>query len=235
MTQFPMTHRLCLFLLLTSSLLIAGCSGGDDESSGGSTSEKKRIVILTNGPDPFWDTCEAGAKQAEEELGLAGLGYEVDFQRGDFTDQAQIDKLKGNITELDLVGTYDVYLLGISMDDPGTVQTFNEMSSYAFTGTAVFTGDFRGSLNGTIAGRVMIEQTPDQIWAADGGSFQVTGGDDGDFTWSYSKNVLTITVDDDVQFKDYALSVAVGGRVLVGASGGPPSNNQQLTVWTRRP
>ncbi len=149
--------------------------------------------------------------------------------------QVQIDKLKGNITELDLVGTYDVYLLGISMDDPGTVQTFNEMSSYAFTGTAVFTNDLRGSLNGTLAGRVMIEQTPDQIWAADGGSFQVTGGDDGDFSWSYSNNVLTITVDDDVQFKDYALSVAGGGRVLVGASGGPPSNNQQLTVWTRRP
>ena len=148
------------------------------------------------------------------------------------------DKLKGNITANDLFGTYDVYLLGISMDAPGAPQIFNEMSSYAFTGTAVFTNDlsevegsFRGSLNGTIAGRLMIEQEPDQIWAAEGGSGPVAGG----FDWSYSNNVLTITPDDGVEFNGYDLSVAVGGRVLVSARGGPPSNNQQLTVWTRRP
>ena len=111
------------------------------------------------------------------------------------------------------------------MDAPGAPQTFNEMSSYAFTGTAVFTDDFRGSLNETIAGRVMIEQTPDQIWAAEGGSGPVAGG----FDWSYSNNVLTITPDPDVEFNGYALSVAVGGRVLVSARGGPDSNNQQLT------
>ena len=37
-----------------------------------------------------------------------------------------------------------------------------------------------------------------------------------------------------VQFNDMDLSAAVGGHVLVGVKGGPPSNNQQLIVWTRK-
>ncbi len=135
MKQFPKTHRVCQFLLLTSSLLIAGCSGGDDEGPSGSSSEPKRIVILTNGPDPFWDTCEAGAKRAEEELGLAGLGYEVDFQRANFSDQSQIDKLK----EYALAD--DIAAVGISVFNPNSLTIADEMRELRESGVHVITID----------------------------------------------------------------------------------------------
>jgi len=145
--------------------------------------------------------------------------------------EAAVSKLQGNIIAKDLVGTYSVYLLGISMDPPGTEATFNEMSSYAFAGTATLTENFRGSLNGTIGGRVMTEQAANLNWTNIGGG----GAQAGNFSWSYNNGTLTITPDPGVQFKDFDLSVIAGGQAAVSANGGPPSNNQQLTVWTRRP
>src|SRR5690349_13990183 len=68
-------------------------SGGTSSSSGASGGSK-RIILLSNGDDPFWDTCESGAKQAEKELGLNAKGFTVTFERPDGTDQGQIDKLK---------------------------------------------------------------------------------------------------------------------------------------------
>ena len=87
-----------LLLAVTVAITLAGCPSTPPGSEGGggtaSAGSKKRIIILTNGPDPFWDTCEAGAKAAENELGLMAEGFVVDFQRGDFTDKKQIDMLK---------------------------------------------------------------------------------------------------------------------------------------------
>jgi len=144
--------------------------------------------------------------------------------------EAAVSKLQGNIIAADLVGTYSVHLLGISMDPPGTAATFNEMSSYAFAGTATLAGNFRGSLSGTIAGIVMTEQAANLNWTNNGGSSALGG----DFSWSYNNGILTITFDPGVQSKDFDLSVIAGGEAAVSANGGPPSNNQQLTVWTRQ-
>ena len=85
----PLTNLLCVALFCT---LAAGCSSSDNDGDGGGkgtdpSAAAKRIIILTNGPDPFWDTCEAGAQAAGKDLGLADAGYTVDFQRGDFTDK----------------------------------------------------------------------------------------------------------------------------------------------------
>jgi len=46
--------------------------------------------------------------------------------------------------------------------------------------------------------------------------------------------MLNIVPDPGVQFSAMNLSAAVAGQVLVGTKGGPPSNNQQLIVWTRK-
>ncbi len=101
-------------------------------SSGGNT---KRIVILTNGPDPFWDTCEAGAKAAEEELGLVELGYRVDFQRGDFTEKKQIDMLKQYGLDSDVVA------VGISVYNPDNSSLADEMRALQAKGIKVVTID----------------------------------------------------------------------------------------------
>lgn len=123
-------------LSLALLALLSGCSGGDDEGGpGGSSSGRKRIIILTNGPDPFWDTCEAGAKEAEEALGLAGLGYELDFQRGEFTDLAQIDKLK----QYGLAD--DIVAVGISVFEPKSLAVAEELRKLQEAGIHVITID----------------------------------------------------------------------------------------------
>lgn len=102
----------------------------------------KRIVILTNGPDPFWDTCEAGAKAAERELNLASInaeagqpGYVVDFQRGDFTDKKQIDMLKQYSLASDIVA------VGISVFGPDNRNIIEEMRKLRQKGVKVITID----------------------------------------------------------------------------------------------
>src|SRR5262245_30559539 len=95
----------------------------------------KRIVILTNGPDPFWDTCEAGAKAAERELKLSESGYVVDFQRGDFTDKKQIDMLKQYSLSADIAG------VGISVFGPKNRNVIEEMRKLQAKGVKVITID----------------------------------------------------------------------------------------------
>lgn len=97
----------------------------------GCSPRQKRIVILTNGPDPFWDTCEAGAKAAEKDLGLVGEGYVVDFQRGDFTDKKQIDMLKEYVIASDVVG------VGISVFNPESRNLAAELQTLRKKGVAV--------------------------------------------------------------------------------------------------
>jgi len=99
------------------------------------SSGPKRIVILTNGPDPFWDTCEAGAKAAERELKLTEAGFVVDFQRGDFTDKKQIDMLKQYTLATDIVG------VGISVFGPQNRNLIEELRKLQSNGVKVITID----------------------------------------------------------------------------------------------
>lgn len=117
--------RSWLSLALLAATALVGC-GGDDA---------KRIIILTNGPDPFWDTCEKGAKAAEAELKLADSGYVVDFQRGDFTAKKQIDMLKQYALAPDVVA------VGISVYDPESRNLAEEMRSLQKKGVKVITID----------------------------------------------------------------------------------------------
>jgi len=131
---------LCGFTLLAA----AGCgssssptdkSGPSAGAPAASSSAPKRIVILTNGPDPFWDTCEAGAKAAERELKLSDAGFVVDFQRGDFTDKKQIDMLKQYTLAPDIAG------VGISVFGPENRNLIEEMRKLQANGVKVITID----------------------------------------------------------------------------------------------
>lgn len=141
MSPIPQSSgRRALLLACLSGLLWSGCSSNSSPAPGtdgaaSSASGLKRIIIVTNGPDPFWDTCEAGAKAAERELKLAEHGYRVDFQRGDFTDKKQIDMLKQYVI------ASDVAAVGISVFNPESRNLAQEMRTLQEKGVKVVTID----------------------------------------------------------------------------------------------
>jgi ribose transport system substrate-binding protein len=131
----------CLWsALLLPGLLGCPASSTPTSDSGEPAGDKKRIVILTNGDDPFWDACEAGAMHAEEELGLAGQGYVVTFDRPvEFADKAQVDKIKQYALDKNLVG------LGISIYNPDSPSVYKELKALQERGVQVVTID--GDIN----------------------------------------------------------------------------------------
>lgn len=128
-----------LFLVSLMMVICCGCPGevpgpgpaGGEKSSTGT----KRIVILTNGDDPFWDACEAGAMKAQEELGLVGDGYSVTFDRADFTDKGQVDKIKQYALQKELVA------FGISVFNPDSPAVAKELQALQDRGIKVVTID----------------------------------------------------------------------------------------------
>ncbi len=135
-----MDHLRRSFLVICASLLtvvLTGCpsetpQAGPGASGGG---KKMRIVLLTNGPDPFWDTCEAGAIAGETEFDLNGKGYVLSFERGDFTDKAQLDKLKQYNLQSDIAA------VGISVWNPESAAVAREMKKLRDKGVKVITFD----------------------------------------------------------------------------------------------
>ncbi|MCA9201619.1 MAG: substrate-binding domain-containing protein [Pirellulaceae bacterium] len=130
-------------VVLMAVAAVAGCASSDSESNSGGQAggagsaggEARRIIIVTNGPDPFWDTCEAGAKAAEKELGLVEKGFVVDFQRGDFTDKRQIEMLKQYVI------ASDVAAVGVSVFNPESRNLATEMRTLQEKGVKVVTID----------------------------------------------------------------------------------------------
>jgi hypothetical protein len=151
--------------------------------------------------------------------------------------EAAVAKLNGNITTADLAGTYAFYLIGTSIDGPGTVATYNAVSSYVIKGTVTLTATIAtggtGTIDGVIEGVQMLEQSAaaNWTWGASpiGGIPQSTT-----LTWTYDSGTRTLSVEPNAGFNAFDLSVAAGGQVLVSATGGTPSNNQQLLVLTRK-
>lgn len=131
----PFRVNFVLVLTALSSLMMAGCP----PKEGTQAVDKKRIVILTNGDDPFWDACEAGAMKAETELELAKQGYVVTFDRADFTDKGQVDKIKQYGLQKDLVA------FGISVYNPDSPSVANELKALQKRGVKVITID--GDMN----------------------------------------------------------------------------------------
>ena len=100
--------------LAAVSLLIVCCIGCGSSNDGtpkpnaanGKTAAgaTKRIVFLTNGDDPYWDTCRAGFNEAAEKHGLAAAGIAVDFQKGNGKLEGQIERLRQYASESDVAG-----------------------------------------------------------------------------------------------------------------------------------
>lgn len=122
----------CCGLLMMS---LSGCPSETPQGGPGASADLKRIVILTNGDDPFWDACEAGALKAEEELKLEEAGLTVTFERADFTDKGQVDKLKQYSLQKDVVA------LGISVFNPDSPAVADELRALRERGVKVVTID----------------------------------------------------------------------------------------------
>ena len=91
-------------LLLLGSVFL-GCGGeAATKDSAGGGSGTKRLVFLTNGDDPYWDTCHAGLKEGAKELDIEKDGFTVVMDKGNFKPEGQIDKLRQYMTEPDVVG-----------------------------------------------------------------------------------------------------------------------------------
>ena len=66
------------------------------------TAPPKRIMMLVNGDDPFWDAMYKGMEQAQIDLKLADAGLQVAMDKPDFTEDAQINKLKQYASQTDI-------------------------------------------------------------------------------------------------------------------------------------
>ena len=131
--------RLVLLGLAWLAVTLSGCSDevptpGDGKSSD-TAAGGKRIVILTNGDDPFWDPCEAGAMEAEREFKLKDAGYKVSFERANFTVKGQLDKLKQYGLATDIVG------IGISVYDDSSPAIAKELKKLKEQGINIITID----------------------------------------------------------------------------------------------
>lgn len=130
-----MTRSLLLsFPILLCASLLVGC-GGDGGSGGPAPVSQKRIIILTNGDDPFWDACEAGANIASDELKLSEDGYLLSYQRSDFTVNTQVEQLKSYRLAGDVVG------VGVSVVDSASPAIARELEDLREAGIKVVTID----------------------------------------------------------------------------------------------
>lgn len=96
MQQTPQVHSLwkslTCCLVLVALTIFSGCS-----------EPKKKIVFLTNGDDPFWDTCRAGMDKAAEDLKIEEAGYTQSMDKGsEFSVEKQISKLEQYATQSDI-------------------------------------------------------------------------------------------------------------------------------------
>ena len=115
MSVSPISRRLAIRHWILVGLLVCSlgaCSpapgpvapGGTGTTPVPSTTggQTKRIILLTNGDDPFWDTCFRGMQLAETELKLADAGFKVVIDKPDFTPNKQISMLKQYATQSDV-------------------------------------------------------------------------------------------------------------------------------------
>lgn len=90
---------------LVSVSLVAGCRREAKPTVADATSTDtgvKRIILLTNGDDPFWDAMRNGMDKAAEDLDLKGANLAAFLDKGDFGEEAQINKLTQYASQSDI-------------------------------------------------------------------------------------------------------------------------------------
>src|SRR4051812_19605452 len=145
----PPMQRIYHHALWLLPLLLAGCGGeakvtGGKEAKTGATATaespkdtagKKRLIFLTNGDDPFWDTCNAGLKEGAKQMELEAAGYTVVMDKGNFKIDGQIDKLRQYATEPDIAG------IAISVVQADNKTIADEMKNLQAQGKKIITVD----------------------------------------------------------------------------------------------
>lgn len=108
---------------------------GETSSSGG----KKRFIFLSNGDDPYWDTCNAGFQEGAKQFELDNKGIKAEFQKNSGGSEGQINRLRQYATEPDIVG------LAISVVQADNKGIAKEMENLKANGVKVITVD--GDIN----------------------------------------------------------------------------------------
>lgn len=124
--------------LLGAIILTAGCSNKpstEGGAKGDSSKGTKRFVFLTNGEDPYWDTCKAGWDEGAVKEGLAELGIRADYDKNQNGDQGQIDRLRQYGTQSDIVG------IAISVTQADNPALAGELTKLQKAGVKVITVD----------------------------------------------------------------------------------------------
>lgn len=81
-----------------AAVAVTGC----DTSAGDAAGDLKRVILLTNGPDPFWDAMLAGMQDAEKDFDLQSAGLRVVREVNDGTPKGQIDRLRQYANQTDI-------------------------------------------------------------------------------------------------------------------------------------
>ncbi len=102
-------HKFAFSMAVLAAVSMVGCNnkpaGDADSGAAASSGGKKRIMFLTNGDDPFWDTCRAGMDKAAEELKIGDAGFTHAMDKGsEFKVEKQISKLDQYATHTDIAG-----------------------------------------------------------------------------------------------------------------------------------
>jgi ribose transport system substrate-binding protein len=97
-----MRRVVAICLVVCLGLMFIGCRGEVPEGTSGAKGNPKRIIILTNGDDPFWDAMRRGMEKASTDLNLEEAGLVAFLDKGDFSEEAQINKLHQYATQSDI-------------------------------------------------------------------------------------------------------------------------------------
>ncbi|MEZ6049151.1 MAG: substrate-binding domain-containing protein [Planctomycetaceae bacterium] len=117
---------------LAASFLV-GCA--DSQNGGEVTPSNRRIILLTNGNSPYWDAFAAGANEAGAKLDVGKEGLQVVVDRGDFSPEVQLDKLR------QYQGATDIAAVAICVTDPKNQALVNELAALSDSGVKLITVD----------------------------------------------------------------------------------------------
>jgi hypothetical protein len=134
---------------------------------------------------------------------------------------ARVAKLEGQIVAADLVGTYA--LRAIQLELSGGAGRPAQVSSYVIVGTVTLNADGTVAISASPAGGNTLSFTnPPSV-----SIFQGSGNGGGITTWTYTDGSVTLVGGVP------PLSVAAGGRVLVGVGTNPDDGTDVLLILTR--
>jgi ribose transport system substrate-binding protein len=103
---------------------VAPAGGGSSAAAPTTSGSPRRIIMLTNGDDPFWDAMRRGMEKAQEDFKLGDVGLKAELDKGDFSENAQIDKLKQYASQSDVAA---VAISSVDADNEAIADAMREL------------------------------------------------------------------------------------------------------------